>query len=382
MRIVYLLLHDFRFASLGIREFALRRFHFSKEYARRMADRGHEVKLYTLGADVRGRQTYHIDGYELKAFRPAFRFPPFWGFGNDHSIEVLRELERDSPDVVHFHNYYLWNFPYVSGWAKKSGSRLVAQYHGTDPIRALKGAAFLPSLELCDRVLVPVREEEAFLTGRLRLPRSKVVMAPSTGVDTDLFNRVGSPGADPMLLYVGRIPMPAPSSWEKAPHLLLPILKAVINAGLKARLVFAGDGPGADLLRRTAAEMGMSGAVDFLGQLDQASLPSLYSRALATFVPMRMADLDPYWGGTVQESLACGTPVIAFNDEFPGRMPLGLLVPTNPKLAATAILGALNDDGWLSSVRANAPGAVRRISDWTTLTDRLEGSYRQLVSAS
>ena len=52
MKIVYLLLHDFRFASLSVEDFAFKRFHFSKEYAKRMAQLGHDVKLYIMADDI------------------------------------------------------------------------------------------------------------------------------------------------------------------------------------------------------------------------------------------------------------------------------------------------------------------------------------------
>src|SRR2546425_9989856 len=126
MKIVYLLLHDFRFASLGVEDFAFRRFHFSKEYAKRMAQLGHDVKLYILAADVRCEKILEVDRFEIKAFDVSFRFPPFMRFGNTHNLGVLREIERDSPDLVHLHNYYLWSFPYVAPWVKRLRIPLVA----------------------------------------------------------------------------------------------------------------------------------------------------------------------------------------------------------------------------------------------------------------
>ena len=102
MKLVYLLLHDFRFASIGLEEFAFHRFHFSKEYARRMAQLGHEVKLYVMSGEIARKKILYVDGYELKAFRPSFHFPPFMRFGNTHSVEVMAELEQDASqaDIV------------------------------------------------------------------------------------------------------------------------------------------------------------------------------------------------------------------------------------------------------------------------------------------
>src|SRR5713101_9714958 len=76
MKLVYLLLHDFRFASIGLEEFAFHRFHFSKEYARRMAQLGHEVKLYIMADDIARKRVVEVEEMEVKAFNVSLQFPP------------------------------------------------------------------------------------------------------------------------------------------------------------------------------------------------------------------------------------------------------------------------------------------------------------------
>ncbi len=320
-----------------------------------------------------------VDGFELKVFKTSFRFPPLMGFGNDHSLGVLRELDHDKPDLVHFHNYYLWNFPYVAPWVKRKRIPLVSQFHGTDPIRRLKALMFYPSLRLCDRLLVPTQNEEDFLTHRLGFPSSRVRRVPSTGVDTNRFYRSRPLDNEPVILYAGRIPKPTSHNWEKAPHLLLPILRALLMKGSGARLLIAGDGPGLSLMKDQADKLNLGDSVEFLGQLDQEALPALYSRSRLTFVPMQMDDIEPFWGGTVQESLACGTPVVAFNNRLPGFRRFGLLVSTNPKQAAHLIASALANPELLSTALSQGPLAARRDCDWEALTRRLEAIYEEVA---
>ncbi len=379
MKIVYLLLHDFRFASVNLEEFVSSRFHFSKEYARRMSEMGHDVSLYILSDDVVGKKVIEVDGFEVKAFQPSLRFPPLMRFGNAHNLSVLREIASDSPDLVHLHNYYMWNFFYVAPWVKRRGTPLVAQFHGTDPIRKLKAMAFYPSIRSCDRILVPVKSEEDLLVRGLRIPGHRVKRFPSTGVDTQIFRRVRARDDQPLLLYVGRIPKPSSYRWEKAPQYLLPILKALIGAGVKARLVVVGDGPGLLSMTQTARNLGIQGSVEFLGSLDQAELPELYSRAWVTFVPMHMDELEPYWGGTVQESLACGTPVVAFNRESPGFGNYGLLVSPEAGTAAKLLRLALGDSSWISMAGDRGLEFVRQSCDWDVLSSRLDSIYEHLT---
>ena len=382
MKIVYLLLHDFRFASVGIEEFARRRFHFSKEYARRLALLGHEVALYVLSDEISSNQVIEVDGYKLKAFKSSFRFPPHIRFGNAHSLEAMEELDRDSPDVVHFHNYYLWNFPYVALWVKRKRTPLVAQYHGSDPIRSLKAFWYSPSLRLCDSLLVPLRSEERLMTRQLRIPTNRVLRFPSTGVETRDFHPVGKKRSELTFLYSGRIPKPASYRWEKAPIYLIPILRALMDQGTRPRLIIAGDGPGLPDLERAAKQFNVQDSIDFLGHVEHEKLPELYSRATMTFVPFKVEEIGPRWDGALQESLACGTPVAAFNDDSPGLQKFGVLIPTEPVAAARLIQGAVNNPAWMASVAKDGPELIRGNCEWSVLARRLDSGYSQLAGLS
>ena len=379
MKIVYLLLHDFRFASLRVEDFAFKRFHFSKEYAKRMAQLGHDVKLYIMADDIARKQVVEVEEMEVKAFNVSLQFPPMMRFGNAHNLGVLGEIERDSPDVVHLHNYYLWNFLYTAPWVKRLKLPLVAQFHGTDPIRRVKASIFYPSLRLCDRLLVPIRSEEDFLIRSMRIPANRVWRFPSTGVNTQLFRRTAAKEEDPLLLYVGRIPEPSSYRWEKAPQYLLPILSALRKNGVRARLMVVGDGPGLPSLSRDAERLGLRDSVLFLGQLDNERLPELYSRSWVTFVPMHMEDIEPFWGGTLQESLACGTPVIAFNAESPGFRKFGLLVSPRAESAFKLIETALANPARLVSAGDEGLEFIKENCDWNTLAQRLNSLYSSLV---
>lgn len=379
MRIVYLLLHDFRFESIGLQEFAFHRYHFSKEYARRLALLGHDVKLYVMSNGISRKEVLHMDGYELKAFRSSFQFPPLMRFGNNHSVEVMGELDRDSPDLVHFHNYYLLNFPYIAPWVKRKGTPLVAQYHGTDPIKRVKALFYYPALRLCDRLLVPLASEESLLTKVLRISKERVQRFPSTGVDTKDFHPVGQKHSELTLLYSGRIPLPTTYLWEKAPQYLIPIVRALSDLGVKARLVIAGAGPGLPNLKKVVQRLGVEDSVDFLGLVEHGKLPEIYSSSTLTFVPLQMEEIGPYWDGALQESLACGTPVVAFNNKSPGLRKFGLLVPTSPEAAARLISEASNNHDWLSSIEVEGPKLVEENCEWGTMAQRLESTYAQLA---
>ena len=172
--------------------------------------------------------------------------------------------------------------------------------------------------------------------------------------------------------------MPTSYRWEKAPHYLLPILRALLDQGVKAGLLVVGEGPGLPLLKREAQRLGVNDSVDFLGALEHKELPEIYSRCQMTFVPIEMEEIGPYWGGSVQESLACGTPVVAFNNERPGFRKFGLLIPTRAEDAARLIAAALTDRTKMSSIRTEGPLVVRETCEWDSLIRRLDMIYGEL----
>jgi glycosyltransferase involved in cell wall biosynthesis len=380
LRVAFLLLHDFRFAAQSMEDFAGSSFHFSKEYARLIGKRGHEVSLYTLGHDMDRPKFYDRGDYVIKAYPVEAYFPPGMRFGNSHSVSLLRELSSEKPDIIHFHSYELWSFPYVSAFAKLFGFGLVAQYHGrVDPLAGVKGRLFSLSYKLADRYLVPFAKEVEGLARNAAVSRGKIIRFPNRGVDVRLFRRVCAPEGHPLLLYVGRTPKPSSSLFEKSPHLLLPMMKVLKSRGEDVRLIMAGDGPGLGHLIEMARALGVSDRVTFMGRVSQEELPELYSRAWFTFDPMHMEDIDPYWGGTLKESLACGTPVIAFNNARPRHSKWGLLVPSDPRASASAVAGALREKVVSSQAYIDGPSFVERCCSWSSVIDRLLGVYGGLV---
>ena len=90
---------------------------------------------------------------------------------------------------------------------------------------------------------------------------------------------------------------------EKAPHLAIDIARA---AGLRLRL--AGPVGDADYVRDTVYPR-LGPDIEYLGHLRTEQLGALFGRSAATLV-------TPVWdepyGLVAAESLACGTPVVAF----------------------------------------------------------------------
>ncbi len=89
------------------------------------------------------------------------------------------------------------------------------------------------------------------------------------------------------------------------------LLKAgvpLIRDGIVDGIVLAGrDGPGSDLVRRTAAESTVSSKIHFLRYVPQQLMRGLYNLARVVVYPSRFEG----FGLPVLEAMACGTPVVA-----------------------------------------------------------------------
>jgi glycosyltransferase involved in cell wall biosynthesis len=118
---------------------------------------------------------------------------------------------------------------------------------------------------------------------------------------------------------------------------------------------------------------GLADRVRFVGFVDDADLPALYSLARAFAFPSWYEG----FGLPVLEAMACGVPVVAADNsslpEVVGQA--GLLVDAgDPEALAGALAGLLSDEGLRQKLIAAAPGQVARFT-WELAAQQLSGLY-------
>ncbi len=138
---------------------------------------------------------------------------------------------------------------------------------------------------------------------------------------------------EPVVAYLGRL-----RRYKGVQHLLraFPGVRAVVP---RATLRIVGDGPYRPALERLAAELGIAGAVTFLGSVRQSEKTAALNAAQVAAAPSPKEG----WGLTVIEANACGVPVVA--SRSPGLVEsvrdgeTGVLVPYGdpPALAAAIV---------------------------------------------
>ena len=112
---------------------------------------------------------------------------------------------------------------------------------------------------------------------------------------------------DVLLVHVGRL------SPEKAPHRSIETLRELLERGVKARLVIAGDGPLRSRLERSAAGL----PVNFVGFLsDRRELAQLLATADVSLNP---GPIETFCLSAL-EALASGTPVVASSTSALGEL--------------------------------------------------------------
>lgn len=167
---------------------------------------------------------------------------------------------------------------------------------------------------------------------------------------------------DDFLLFVGRM------SEDKGPHLAIRAAQAL---GLRLLLAFKMTTPKEKEFYKSVVEPMRSANIEFLGELGFAEKTALYSRARATLMPVQWP--EPF-GLVAIESLACGTPVVAWRN--------GAL----PEIVEHGVSGFIVDslDGLIDATRrleTIAPAACRRRVERNFSVEAMLDGYERLYGA-
>lgn len=164
-------------------------------------------------------------------------------------------------------------------------------------LTTLHGAAWVPAIRSALRGF----PEQPFVslsdTERAWAPDLNYVATIPNGIDLDAF-RPGAGGE--ALAFVGRL---AP---EKAPDLAVEVARAV---GAPLRLAGPIEDAHRDYFEEEVRPHLHPGAVEYLGALSRTETAALLGESLGLLMPLRW---DEPFGLVVAESLACGTPVVAW----------------------------------------------------------------------
>ena len=281
-----------------------------------LVELGHQVTLFASGDS--------ITKAELAAIWPrALRLDPSV---KDYFAPVFMELETVARrarefDVIHAHLDY-FGYPLLR--------RL-----GVPSVTTLHGRLDLPELQPLyglygDMPVVSISNSQ-----RGPLPQANYVATILHGLPADLLQK--GPGQGGYLAFLGRI------SPEKAPDAAIRI---AAKAGMKIKIAAKVDRVDEVYYKTTVEPLLGQGDIEFVGEIAEHQKTEFLGNAAALVFPI--AWREPF-GLVMIEAMACGTPVIAFNN---GSVPevledgvTGFIVENEQQaVEAAAKIGSLDRD--------------------------------------
>lgn len=256
--------------------------------ARALTDRGHDVSLFAAPGSDEGERLSRLDVRELhltEAARSDAAMPEVRFMADHHAyLNLMVQLARaDQFDLIH--NHSLHHLPIAM--APTLRTPMLCTLH-TPPTPWLESAILTTGGEGVRFVAVSNHTADAWR------PLIDSVDVVRNGIDLDHWPL--GPGGDEVVWF-GRL------TAEKGPHLAI---EAARRAGV--RLVLAGPVSDENYYRRQI-EPELGGSIRYAGHLTQPELADLVGRCAVALMTPRW---DEPYGLVVAESLACGTPVVAF----------------------------------------------------------------------
>jgi glycosyltransferase involved in cell wall biosynthesis len=306
---------------------------------------GHDVTLFASG-DSHTRATL------VAAWPSALRLnrSPDPLATHLHMIERVAQ-QADAFDILHFHVA-----PLHFSVARRLSTPHVTTLHGRldlTPIAPLYSEfSELPLVSVSDAQRVPLPHQNWVTTVYHGLPARELSFRPEPGS---------------YLAFLGRI------SHEKRPDRAIAIAKA---CSCRVKIAAKIDPADVDYFAREIEPLLDDPLVDFIGEISESQKGDFLGRARALLFPI---DWPEPFGLVMIESLACGTPVVAFRGGSVGEIiehgVTGFVVDTlDQAIAATTQVDALDR-------RACRQAFDERFSATRMANDYLK-VYRQLMGAA
>ena len=378
------------------------------ELARRLAERGTEVEIFTRATSSQQPPIVNtMDGITVRNVTAG----PYEGLSKQDLPaqlcsfvrDVLRaEVENGTGyfDLIHSH-YWLsgqvgtvaherWNVPLVHSMhtMAKVKNAAMAEGDSLEPIGRIVGEDEI--VRLADRLVANTDDEANQLIDLYGADPSRVAVV-HPGVDPAVFRserqdearvKLGLPPDAHVLLFAGRIqPLKAPDILLKAAALILDRQPA-----LRSSLVVAvvGGPSGTGLVRPTslvelARDLGIEDVVRFVPTVTQTVLADWYAAATAVCVP----SYNESFGLVAIEAQACGAPVVAarvgglvtaVSDGVSGILVDG----HNPADYATALHELITDPQLRESMSQKAVGYAEAFG-WDVTAEQTLDVYRAAI---
>ncbi|WP_049935573.1 glycosyltransferase family 4 protein [Haloplanus natans] len=278
--------------------------------SRDQAAMGHDVTVLTVATDPELPHVEERDGYTVVRYPSTLSL-----IGNDISAGLARHLatvDDSAYDVCHAHSHLYFSTNLAALKGRLGDLPLAITNHGLYSQNAPEWVfdAYLRTLGrwTFNRADVVFCYTDTDRNRVRELGVTSPIKIVSNGIDTGRFHPQGSQSDmidhnGPVILFVGRLVE------GKRPTDAIRALAAVRETHPSAALFMCGQGPLRPDLESLAAELGIAGAVTFLGQVSYDAMPGVYRGADVFVLPSRAEGVPR----TVMEAMATEVPVVCSN---------------------------------------------------------------------
>jgi len=248
--------------------------------ARELVRRGHSVKVITTRTEASSPKSEEMDGVQVRRLPSFGKHFVGWSLGSVFSApEITYSAKRF--DLIHCHTFASALGGSVA--ALLYGRPLVVTVHSSHFLRLAKNAAMRPPLNLVLRragALLSTSKEIDGVVADL-VPGSWTVPIVN-GIDTATFK----PVSGSLEREAGEFVVVCPRRLvaKNGVEFLIRAM-GILKDRMKVRLYITGDGPLAAELGDIAAGLGVTDRVVFMGGVENARMPSVYSSADLVVVP-------------------------------------------------------------------------------------------------
>lgn len=317
-----------------------------------LVELGHEVTLFASGDSLtKGRlqpiwpRSLRLDASVKDPFVPLFL-----------QLETVARRAQEY-DVIHAHIDY-FAFPLLQRIAVPS-------------LTTLHGRLDLPELPALYRMFGDVPVVSISNSQRAPLPQANYVATVLHGLPQDLLAK--GEGRGGYLAFLGRI------SPEKAPEAAIRI---AAQAGMPLKIAAKVDRVDEEYFKTRVEPLLGVGQVEFVGEIREDQKEDFLGNAAALLFPI--AWREPF-GLVMIESMACGTPVIAFeNGSVPEVLENGVtgFIVQNEQQAAAAVRQAVALDRDRIRAEFERRFTARRMAqNYLAVYSRLAKNHRQPAAA-
>ncbi len=301
-----------------------------------------------------------------------------------NAADLLLKLRQARPQIVQGGEPFVRRLVPIAlaclAYSKSSGRPLIVPSLENLPIAGKYGPVWAAAMRSAIRpyvrgarlaIAANAGAEDNLRWAGARPERLVRMMYGTWGVDTTEFSpngpRAGEPGGPPTIVFLGRL--------ERAKG-VFDLVEAMpkVLARVDARLVFIGDGPEADALKRAVHDAALGGSVEFAGVVKNRDVPGRLRAATVLAAPSRTTKR---WaeqvGMSAVQAMACGVPVVSTPSgsiaEFIDDGSTGLLIPEgDPAALAAALTRFLTDPAMRAQFAQRArEQAVRRFDARTNI---------------